>query len=265
MYISIYKHVIKTFASLARLDCDEWHGTSLVEKSSYKTQTERYKEMKRLIVLSGLAVLLAAQHCLALTVNESRTPGYYAIPGGEFTITSVSPDPMFDAIYNHYAAVATLNGGFQTFCLSSTTEIQPNPLNATLDSSGVAAGTAWLYAQFGAGTLANYDYGAGRVGSAWALQNAIWTLQGNNVYDPSAGAGYVAMAVAQFGSFGAAEAASNGQYGVDALRLTYMPATGGQGLVSQPMLALVPDGGSTLMLLGLALSGLGAIARRVRA
>ena len=54
----------------------------------------------------------------------------------------------------------------------------------------------------------------------------------------------------------------SGQFGVDALRLNDQA-----GEVTQPMLAFVgvPDGGATLMLLGLGLGSLGAFSRRFRA
>jgi len=218
--------------------------------------------MKKLLTLTALAGFLAAQQCSALLVNESRTSGYYQFPGGEFTIQSVAPDPAFNTIYNLYAAVATLNGGFQTFCISETATVLSNPKIATLDPNGVAVGTAWLYWQFGKGTLAyNYTAGAGRVASAWSLQNAIWELQGFTPVDAAAAASYVNLATTHFGSLANAELPNSGQFDVAALRMTY------QGAVSQPMLALsppLPDGGATLMLLGLALSGLGAFGRRFR-
>jgi hypothetical protein len=225
--------------------------------------------MKRILTLTALTGLLAAQQCFALTVVSGRYAGYSTEPGGEFTITSLNPDPAFNAIYNNYASVATLNGGFETFCISTAIDLQGNPQSAILDPNGVSVGAAWLYSQFAHGVLAGYDYtpGAGRAASAMALQGAIWTLQQQTIggywsgFDPSTDP-YVLAAIAQFGSLANAEALGVSAYGVDALRLTYTDPNGAQ-ITSQPMLALVPDGGTTMMLLGMGLSAMGLIRRRV--
>jgi hypothetical protein len=228
--------------------------------------------MKKLLTLAALAGMLAVQQASALTVNVNRTPGYATQPGGEFTVTSVAPDAAFNAILANFAPVAIVNGGFQTFCLSLSTELLGNPQNGSLTPSGVAAGTADLFSAFGHGTLAyNYTPGAGRQAAAAQLQGAIWYLQGfsqsqinasfgSSIFDASTSV-YVGKAVSDLGSLANAEAANNGGFGVDALTLTH------DGVVSQPLLALVsvPDGGSTVMLLGFALSGIGLISRRIRA
>ena len=222
--------------------------------------------MKKSLLLTVDIGALAAQQVFGLTVNVTRTAGYFTPGGGEFTITSVSPDPDFDHIYQNYAAVATLNGGFQTFCISETTSLQPNPQSAVLDPSGVTVGTAWLYSQFGHGTLPGYDYNplANRAATAWELQNAIWALQGFTPEDAVAAQVYLNLVITQFGSLANAELANNGQFGVDALRLSYTTVDGAS-ITAQPMLALVPDGGMTLMLLGMGLGTLGMVARRFRA
>jgi hypothetical protein len=224
--------------------------------------------MKKILVLGGLVGLMVAQQCFAINVNVNRYAGYFnsAKDGGESTITAVvEPDSAFDAIYKNYANVATYNGGFETFCIAPNLHLLGNPQSATLQTDGVSLGTAWLYSMFAHGTLNTYGYvytvGSGREAAAWGLQNAIWVLQGFGASDATAAQPYLAAAIGQFGTLAAAEALANGQYGVDALILTYGQA-GGQ--VSQPMLALVPDGGSTLMLLGIALSGLSALSRRFR-
>jgi hypothetical protein len=228
--------------------------------------------MKKLLTLAALAGMLAVQQASALTVNVNRTPGYATQPGGEFTVTSTAPDAAFNAILANFAPVAIVNGGFQTFCLSLSTELLGNPQNGSLTPSGVAAGTADLFSAFGHGTLAyNYTPGAGRQAAAAQLQGAIWYLQGfsqaqinasfgSSIFDASTSV-YVGKAVSDLGSLANAEAANNGGFGVDALTLTH------DGVVSQPLLALVsvPDGGSTVMLLGFALSGIGLISRRIRA
>jgi hypothetical protein len=226
--------------------------------------------MKRICLLIALTGVMASYQCWALTVNITRDAGVYAQqPGGEFTVTldpSDAGDPVFQSILSHYDASTIVNGGFETFCLSSTTELLGNPQNATLTPNGVTLGTAWLYSQFVNQTLAGYTWapGAGRVASAWDLQNAIWELQGTPVYDLAAAAGYYNLAVAFFGGAANAELAANGVYNIDAFVLTHNNADG-RPEVSQPMLVAVPDGGATVMLLGLALSGFCFVSRKVRA
>jgi hypothetical protein len=225
--------------------------------------------MKKLCLLIALTGVLASYQCSALTVNINRNPNYSQVPGGEFTVTldpSDAGDPVFQYIISHYDASTTVNGGFETFCLSSGTGLLGNPQNGTLTPNGVALGTAWLYSKFVNQTLAGYTWapGAGRAASAWALQNAIWELQGTAVYDLAAAASYFNSAVAFFGSTANAESAANGAYHIDALNLTHNDPNG-RPEVSQPMLAAVPDGGATVMLLGLALGGFCFVSRKLRA
>jgi hypothetical protein len=222
--------------------------------------------MKKLLTLAALAGLLGTQQCLAFAVNVAQNGGYYYDSGGEFTITDPPPPLSVADIYANYDTKATVGLGFQTFCISRSIYVQNsgNSLDATVDPNGVANGTAWLYSAFATGQLAGYDYttDGGRPTSAWALQNAIWELQGQ-AYDASnlGASNYVYMAKSEFGSLANAMADSGGQLGVDQLQMTY------NGVTSQPMLAFVgvPDGGATLMLLGLGLSSLGAFSRRFRA
>ena len=224
--------------------------------------------MKKLLVLALLGGLLGSQQCLADSVNVTQNGGYFNDGGGEFTITDPPSDPFFDAVYANYAAVATLNGGFQTFCISTSIHVLNggNSLNAILDPHGIAVGTAWLYAMFAMGTLPDYNYDGSdlpfsnpnsRGASAYQLQNAIWELQGQS-FDPNQAAFYVGLAVAGFGSFEAASALAVGP--VDGLSMTF------SGSDSQPMLAFVgaPDSGATLTLLGLGLGCLAAFSRRFR-
>lgn len=133
----------------------------------------------------ALAGLLFAQATFAQFVTGDGTGrirldnSFGAGPGGEFTAT-------------------VLNGGsgtFQTFCLErneyfsygQTLQVRSITSNAMAGGVGGAVGgsdpldsrTAYLYTQFRAGTLSNYDYfdAALRPGDADALQNAIWFLE----------------------------------------------------------------------------------------
>lgn len=237
--------------------------------------------MKKVFLLALMTGTLAAYQCLALNVNVNRYNGYFGAvageyEGGEFTISGATSadtsSPLFQQIISHYDSSTIVNGGFESFCLSINTELLPNPQGATVTPSGVAEGVAWLYSQFVNQTLAGYDYtpggaaaaggtGTGRANSAFKLQNAIWALEGESGYDAGAAAYYVGLATTHFGSLTAAEAAANGDFGVDKMLLTY--PSGGQ-TYSQPMLAMVPDGGTTIILLGMALSGIGFFAQKFR-
>jgi hypothetical protein len=200
-----------------------------------------------------------------------QVAGYNA-GDGEFNISPIN------GLGSGYGAPDLYNNnfgaqGFGTFCINRGVSITvPGQYNATVIPNGVdpvsgnqiSVGTAWLFSQFAAGTLANYNYtpGAGRVNSAYLLQNAIWVLEGqigNNFSDI-----FLTMVVNQFGSLGAAGADNNQQYGVGVLGLTTVTATGAPGAPAQPMLTLLPDGGSVLILMGMGLSGLAVFARKFR-
>lgn len=164
--------------------------------------------------------------------------------------------------------------GFETFCNSGFVEVQNNPQNGTFIPNNVAWGTAWLYSQFAAGTLAGYDYSvsgsggtsfANRMGAAYALQNAIWELDGTGGSYLNTGAGGItvflteAATAAALAGVSSDTVAANGAFDVEELYLTY------NGQPSQPMLGFgipVPDGGSTIILLGMALTGIGLFTRR---
>jgi hypothetical protein len=107
--------------------------------------------------------------------------------------------------------------------------------------------------------LADYGYGVNRLASAGLLQNALWWLEGEEAI-PNTGNLYIDAVVAKFG--GAADAKANGaeQYGVYALNIW---TASGKGQTQ--LFYAVPDGGATLMLLGGALMGLGALRRKFRA
>ena len=118
----------------------------------------------------------------------------------------------------------------------------------------LSKGTSWLYSQFAAGKLADYqyNYGSGRVASATALQNAFWfledeltSLDANNVFGQAI--------LTKFLTFDAAKVdAVPGEYPVKALNLT-----DGNGGLHQDFLTAVPEpstylaGLSALGMLGL--------------
>ena len=192
--------------------------------------------MKKLCLLAGLAVALCAATAQAVYDGRITITGnpYEYNPGGEFTATPV-----------------LINGGsipsssFQTFCLETseylglgdTYDFRVNTgavlgdggahntdPNTGLAMDNISIGTAWLYAQFCAGTLANYDFAntlGKRYDNAGDLQKAIWWLEGENLGVKN---GFVTTAEAVLGLVDSsiisnALGSSQGTYGVGVLNL----------------------------------------------
>jgi len=234
--------------------------------------------MKNLYILVALGGVLAAEHASALNLDLTYYPNTYeANPGGEFTMVpaTAADVPAFNVIYNRYSPLATGPGGvgFETFCMDTGTEVRSNPLGATLIPGNVTAGTAWLYSEFAHGLLGadGYNYtdtsvAGGRWKSAAALQSAIWYFQGD-IASPAAGLATTfvndAIAALNLASISNPFQLNNGGFGVDELQLTKTGANGGT-LYSQPLLALVPDGGLTAMLLGLGMLGITGARRFIK-
>jgi hypothetical protein len=185
---------------------------------------------------------------------------------------------------------------FQTFCLEvSENATTPSYFvvgnaayrGSTATNDPISVGTAWLYSQFAQGNLTvttplagNYFSTGGptRALEARSLQIAIWALEQENLSsgqtDSLATNPYYLAALNEFGSLVDARAnASVGQHGVYVLINFTAAAARDQFALntanydaryrSQDFLYYsVPDGGATLILLGSALVGLGALRRR---
>jgi hypothetical protein len=237
-------------------------------------QEIRNMKKKLLIGLVALAAAVAFKSS-AVTVTVDQVAGYY-LADGEFNVSGVlGSGYTAAALYNNNSSAL----GFGTFCIDRGVGIViPGTYTATVYANEIdpfsgaplTQGAAWLYSQFATGgnfngvTSYNYTPGTGRVNAAYALQLAIWVLQGQ--YDISSivpgSNGFINAAINKFTTLANAElAASYGQYGVGVLGLQNTQ-TGAQ---VQPMLALLPDGGATVMLLGMALSGLALVSRKIRA
>ncbi len=228
--------------------------------------------MKTLIkyaLVAGFVGLLAVPKVEAFNITIDRHSGYFSGAGGEFTVQI--NDPAYLWILNNYDASTKYgSSGFQTFCIDTGVHLLSNPQDATLDPNGVAQGTAWLYYRFVHQTLSGYDYtvGSGRADSAFALQQAIWKLQGFSYYgtltlaQTTAANAFYNMAVTALGSQATDKSILNPS-GIDAMRLTYTDSNGTH--VSQPMLVDVTDGGAVMVLMGIGLSGLSLFSRRMRA
>jgi hypothetical protein len=229
--------------------------------------------MKKLYVLAGVLAMIGApalQAAMDITLqqNTSSVNGYSAGNGGEFraTGTILSANPTLVG----YSALTSGAGYFQTFCIEHNEYFTPgNTYNVTISSRAMyggqppggdplSIGTAYLYSQFAAGTLAgyNYAYGANRITTAGDLQKAIWWLEGevNGVKNS-----FVLAAEAALGlDDTTVQQDANGAYNVVALNLGSPGAVQDQlfilpvpeaGTVVAGVLLLLPLGASTLRIL----------------
>ncbi len=185
------------------------------------------------------------------TISAIQTPGMHVADGGEFT--------------------ATVNGtiSFQTWCIElnntfSTTETYSYTLGQTTHNNPAGASplklaTAWLFTQWSEGNFAS-GFNIGE------FQAALWNfqLQGTlpsafSAWDVTAGGSniYVNDAITALGA-GNVENASKGAYGVQVIELSPLPGDvfGGQDWL------YIPDGGTTVVLLGIGLMGLVLVSRR---
>lgn len=262
--------------------------------------------------IAAVAGLLTATETGAMggTLDVTHAWGHHA-EAGEFTIHlddvnllgAYNPIVLVgDGSYFPAGTEATFLGtSFQTFCLERTSYFPASngwtgwavyDISYSLNYDGwamsggggasgtplhdeISRGTAYLYSQFAAGTLAGYHYteinanvnvGANRVESALKLQRAIWYLEDEMTYAEATAGGNIFLDL--LGGMGSGTAFQNilawktqnndGFYNVGVLNIGAGPAYGYQDqLVAFP----VPDGGRTLMLMGLAMGALW-VARR---
>lgn len=237
--------------------------------------------------LSGLAglvvVLVSGSSAYAITLNDSGTADnwiglWQTGHGGEFYVAPNGPvnNSAYDDTTRNQGGISD---SFQTFCLEYNEYLGGSGLSYVVNDKAVGGGvnvpagtgdtlsrgTAWLYSQFAQGTLSSYNFantGDTRASSSAALlQNAIWALE-DEIADPT-GNIFFEAAAAKFGDPALAKANyATGEYGVWVLNMT--KGSGTQSFDNkQDMLffARVPDGGSTLILLGLGLGGISLLVR----
>jgi len=250
--------------------------------------------MKKILALTLLSVTLAAPSLFAAALTLTLEGGgggfgpYTSGSGGEFTF-GIS-DPTLIASGYVSGAGGTKNqvttpvaNSFQTFCVETGETISHNGVyTATLNDHTVLTGTylnkgtAYLYSQFVTEgkfgtTLGLYNYGANRTTTAGQLQNAIWAFMGqggqtaaNNALNPF----FQAAVAAEGGTFALADATVAAGF----LNVSILNLVDSSGINHQDQLIYtpgpgnnnVPDGGMTVMLLGMSLTGLGFISRRIR-
>jgi hypothetical protein len=212
-----------------------------------------------LVLMIGAASLavfgpMASAATMQLTLDYgSRHSGV----GGEFNASSSDFVPATMG----YAPSTIFNGGFETFCVEYNEHFTPGStlyygisqaaVNGGISGGNpdpISKGTAWLYLNFAQHTLAGYNYSTGAGGNASAadLQATIWWLEGEGANPNNQ---FSVAVTSQFGSAMAAMADNNGYYGVSILNLW------GDINHTQPaqdqLILTVPDGGLTVMLLGL--------------
>jgi len=231
-----------------------------------------------LIALAAVSQTVASAATITLTTNAVTG----ANGGGSYTATTAGPALDVSA----YAPASRVGGAntFESYCLEFGEFFNPNtPYNfsisdaATLGNGGAVLGsdpisraTAWLYSQFGTGSLASYNYniGATRTADNTLLQLAFWYFEdeignGPGLLNTTVNIGnnkFVALALNPL-NLSNPLGDANGAFGVRVLNLT---DNSGNQKQSQLYLSKVPDSGATLGLLGLALIGLVGVRRKLR-
>ncbi|HSW38132.1 MAG TPA: VPDSG-CTERM sorting domain-containing protein [Acidobacteriota bacterium] len=234
--------------------------------------------MKKLFI--GLVILMMmSSAAFAGVIGDT---GQVKITRGNFQ-TGIGGEFRAEVVGNwltlgNYAASTGTTNSFQTFCLEARESLSyGTTYDAVVNTAAVWGGvglsgdplsiaTGWLYSQFARGTLADYNFditnAAARKVSAGLLQNAIWFLEDEIASDESANP-FVIAAVTKFGSIDNAKKDGADIYGVYALNLTVQDEAG-KVLRRQDVLVMVPDGGLTVLLLGMAFAGIAGISRRFR-
>jgi MYXO-CTERM domain-containing protein len=219
--------------------------------------------------MNKFVISMAATAALAVSAFASDGTGtittgtYTSLPGGEFTITTLTGN------LGRAGMAADINlVTFQTFCVEVNEHFAPGSTHYSMTINNVAIfggsggpsypldpRTAFLYWNFRNGTLAGYNYtnASSRRSSAAALQAAIWYLQGNQ--SGGANNGFVALANNAVGS--------GAWSGIGDVRIlnVYYP----DGSRAQDQLTIVPHPLPTPGAAALAGAGLLAAGRRRRA
>jgi len=240
-------------------------------------------KMKQQVIFATIFALSAVSPALrADTITLYQDAYSYPNPignsGGEFN--AITSPTSYTGNYSPETALNVGYGlGFETFCVQVGIEFnvgqtynytlsQNMALNAyTPGTIPLNLGTAYLYYLFATGSpLLGYDFTdpSTRYTDAGLFQSAIWYLEGGQTssLDPfSPSNPYYLLATSAFGTN--VMAPSDGAYGV-----SFMVLTDANGNIAQNQLVYtgtsVPDGGSTILLLGFGFAGLAAIGFNLR-
>ena len=169
---------------------------------------------------------------------------------------------------------------FQTFCIEGSEYLEANTSYTATSGSktlyeyhDLTVGAAWLYWQFATGQLNGYNYLNNRKSSAGELQNTLWWLMGTRGYAlPTSSPPnniFTSLVKDKFGTGTGMFDSNADQYDVAVLRLWKNGDNGAESWSkkAQDVLVLtnpVPDSGLTVTLLGIAISGMVVLRRRIR-
>src|SRR5580692_6325933 len=221
------------------------------------------KKICFLIGLSGLITVTAVQAQMQITLTQNTQNNYGYGRGGEFNALANASLLAINPTLSGYSAATADATSFETFCVETMEDFNPggtynvdisqsikfnNGQFSAPDGGALTLGAAWLYSQFAAGTLQNYDYiDGGRQQSAGNLQNALWYLEGE-ISSPTdalinSGADGTTFYNEALAAVGAANInnASDGAYGVVVLNMYAPNQDGSDGTPAQDQLMVVPD------------------------
>jgi hypothetical protein len=234
--------------------------------------------MRKIITLrstvAAVAVLAAFASTASATTITITNPGagYRQGSGGEFQVKGVdaSGQALLAPYLPFYVAGLTRFGdAFETFCVETDeyftwggvydASIVPGASGGGAGGPSpdpISRGTAYLYSRFATGVLTGYAYtpGAARAASAGQLQEAIWYLEDELSLGTPLANPFLSQVSLAFGSLATSK--------LDQLSPTVMALSLGTTHQDQLILTSVPDGGATVMLMGLALSGLALLRRQ---
>lgn len=233
-------------------------------------------------VLAATLLTIGVSNSSAVNIGDSGsgTTGkgiWQAGTGGEFYFLPTS-GTVTNGSYSPLTRDQGVSGSFQTFCLEERLSLV-SPVSYVVNDEAVSGGpnfspppgsdggdilsqaTSWLYSQFAQGLLAGYDYSnsVSRKASALALQEAIWYFEHEILLTAVQQAANVYIGLGN--AHGGFANSTPGQNGVYALNLSNSTTRDGQDVLYFDDGRRVPDGGASIMLLGIALGGVG-LARR---
>jgi hypothetical protein len=209
--------------------------------------------MKKTLTAGFIVSLLSLTGAVANTLTVSWAPNH-SPQAGEF-IVATSANGTFNSFCLEYNEGLSLGAPYY-YLLSDSAKLggvgggNPDP---------ISVGTAWLFKEFSSGSLLGYS--SASQANQTALQNAFWMLEDEIAWAANP---YLTTAQGALGlTFAQLKGNAMGAYGVMAVNL-YADAQHTQNRQDVLYVPNVPDGGITLMLIGLGMGIMGFVARRAR-